>query len=113
MGTYSDLLKSKPLAKPDTPITVLDNASVPTPSPDILQANRSPERNSERTVFRSENRTVSLPLKRRTKRYSFEFYEDQLMRLKQLKLQTEMSGENVALSEMVRTALDEFLRDKT
>ena len=52
-----------------------------------------------------------LPLKRRTKRYSFEFYEDQLVKLKQLKIQAEMAGESVSLSEMVRLALDAYLRE--
>jgi hypothetical protein len=70
------------------------------------------ERNSERTLFRTENRTVALPLKRRTKRYSFEFYEDQIVKLKHLKYQSEMAGENLKLSDMAREALDLYLKDK-
>jgi hypothetical protein len=68
------------------------------------------ERFSERSEFRTENRTVDLPLKRRTKRYSFEFYDDQLTQLKRLKMQAEMSGESVSLSEIVRVALDDYLK---
>jgi hypothetical protein len=71
------------------------------------------ERNSERTVFRTEKRTVDLPTKRRTKRYSFEFYEDQITKLKTLKYQSEMAGENLKLSDMAREALDQYLKDKT
>ena len=70
------------------------------------------ERKSERSDFRSEKRTVSLPTKRRTKRYSFEFYEDQLMKLKQLKYQAEMAGESLTLSDIVRSALDLYLQEK-
>jgi hypothetical protein len=70
------------------------------------------ERNSERTLFRSENRTVDLPIKRRTKRYSFEFYEDQLTKLKKLKYQADISGESLSLSDMVRQALDRYLQNQ-
>jgi hypothetical protein len=70
------------------------------------------ERKSERTEIRSEerteNRTVDIPIRRPTKRYSFEFYEDQLVRLRQMKIEAQMKGESVFLSEIVRQALDEF-----
>lgn len=70
------------------------------------------ERSYLRTQNRSEIRTANLPLKRRTKRYSFEFYADQIVKLKQLKIEAEMLGESLSLSEMVRDALDEYLQDK-
>ena len=70
------------------------------------------ERTESRTDYRSEKRSVILPIKRRTKRYSFEFYDDQLVKLKQLKYQAEMAGEQVSQSEMVRQALDAYLQDK-
>lgn len=73
---------------------------------------RNYERSEDRTENRSENRTATLPLKRRTKRYSFEFFDDQIVTLKQLKIKAEMDGEGLSLSEMVRAALDEFLKDK-
>lgn len=73
---------------------------------------RSSERTELRTEVRSENRSVTLPLKRRTKRYSFEFYEDQIVKLKQLKIQAEMDGESITLSDMARIAMDEYLQDK-
>ena len=69
-------------------------------------------RKSERSEKRSENRTVDLPIKRQTKRYSFEFYADQIVKLKQLKVKAEMDGESLSLSEMAREALDEYLKDK-
>lgn len=70
------------------------------------------ERNNERTLFRSENRTVELPIKRRTKRYSFEFYEDQLVKLKKLKYQADMAGDRLTLSDIARQAFDRYLQDK-
>ena len=69
-------------------------------------------RAEDRTKNRTEFRTDGLPVKRRTKRYSFEFYEDQLVRLKQLKIRAELAGESLSLSDMVRSALDDYLDDK-
>lgn len=70
------------------------------------------ERNSERTENRSENRTPVMPTKRRTTRYSFEFYEDQIMALKRLKYETELTGAKVNLSDFAREAFDQYLKDK-
>jgi hypothetical protein len=67
---------------------------------------------SVRKCVRSEKRTVNLPIKRRTKRYSFEFYEDQLIQLKKLKYQAEMTGEQITQSDMVREALDLYLKER-
>ena len=69
-------------------------------------------RTDDRTENRTEFRPEGLPVKRRTKRYSFEFYEDQLVRLKQLKIQAELAGEGLSLSDMVRSALDDYLDDR-
>lgn len=71
---------------------------------------RKTERSEKRSENRSENRTANLPLKRRTKRYSFEFYDDQIEKLKELKVKAEGDGESLSLSEMVRAALDEYLK---
>ena len=76
------------------------------------RAERDSVRSDDRAEIRSETRTFGLPIKRKTKRYSFEFYDDQLMKLKQLKYQAEMAGEQVSQSEMVRQALDAYLQDK-
>jgi len=73
---------------------------------------RTEDRSEIRTEERTENRTVVLPVKRITKRYSFEFFEDQITHLKQIKYQIEMTGERIAMSVMVREALDEYLRQK-
>lgn len=69
---------------------------------------RADQRPEIRSEDRPEERTVLLPVKRRTKRYSFEFYEDQISEIKRIKIETEMIGENIALSEIVREALDHY-----
>jgi hypothetical protein len=89
----------------------------PTPSKTEEQANdrtteRISERSQNRTDFRTEKRTDDLPTKRRTKRYSFEFYDDQLIKLKQLKYQAEQEGKILTLSDIVRQALDFYLKDR-
>lgn len=84
---------------PTNPASTTDTEPAPPQSPI--------PRSEERTVFRSD-----LPTKRRTKRYSFEFYEDQLLKLKQLKYRAEMSGERIFLSDLVRDALDQYLKTK-
>jgi hypothetical protein len=68
------------------------------------------ERTEIRTEGRSESRTEPLPVKRRTKRYSFEFYDDQIMRLKRLKRDAEDRGEYLTLSDMARAAFDQYLQ---
>jgi len=73
---------------------------------------RFSERNSERTEIRTEKRTPSLPTKRLSRRYSFEFFDDQVTRLKALKHEAEMRGEKVSLSDMARQALDDYLLDR-
>lgn len=79
----------------------------------VRKTERLEDRTENRSEMRSENRTATLPLKRRTKRYSFEFFDDQIVTLKQLKIKAEMDGESLSLSEMARAALDEYLKDKS
>jgi hypothetical protein len=73
---------------------------------------RKTERSNARTDSRTEKRTDTLPTKRRTKRYSFEFFEDQLLHLKRVKYQAELRGNVLSLSDIVRQALDTYLSDK-
>jgi hypothetical protein len=69
---------------------------------------RTNNRTKERTEIRSETRMVHLPIKRLTKRYSFEFYEDQIIRIKKIKIEAELNGDRIALSQIVREALDHY-----
>lgn len=86
----------------------------PSSPPSIIDAQTDteddkPERTEVRTEFRSEKRSVSLPTKRLTRRYSFEFYDDQITEIKRLKHELDMAGERVSMSDIVRKALDSFL----
>ena len=80
-------------------------------SPDRSEI-RTENRTEEHAEIRSELRTVSLPIKRRTKRYSFEFYDDQIQQIRLIKIQTEIDGETIAMSEIVRQAVDQYLNKK-
>ena len=71
------------------------------------------EQKSERTEIRSEKRTPIRTRKRRTIRYSFQFYEDQISKLKQLKYQSEIAGDNLNLYDLAREAFDQYLKDKS
>ena len=70
---------------------------------------RSSVRKSEPAEHRTGLSPFSLPLKRGTKRYSFEFYVDQLERLRRIKIEEGLQGRNLYLSDIVRIALDEYL----
>ena len=72
--------------------------------------NRSEIRPEIRTENRSEKRPVCLPIKRRTKRNSFEFYEDQLDEIKKIKIETELDGASISQSEIVREAIDFYFK---
>ena len=63
-----------------------------------------------RTENRSEKRPVRLPIKRRKKRNSFEFYEDQLDEIKKIKIETELDGASISQSEIVREAIDFYFK---
>jgi len=79
-------------------------------SPDHSEI-RTENRTEEYPENRSEFHSIKLPIKRRTKRYSFEFYDDQIQQIRMIKIRTEMNGESIAMSEIVRQALDKYLNN--
>jgi hypothetical protein len=102
MGTYTDLAKlQRPKVQAPDPSKASEAETV-----------RNSVRSEFRTEKRSENRTPHLPVKRNTKRYSFEFYEDQISRLKHLKRDAEDQGENITLSDIAREAFDLYLKSR-
>ncbi|MCB9437319.1 MAG: hypothetical protein H6673_10065 [Anaerolineales bacterium] len=73
----------------------------------------APARKSEPTEVRTENRSEKrpvLPTRRLARRYSFEFYDDQIQTLKRLKFEAESQGQRLTLSDLVREALDQYLQ---
>lgn len=108
----NELTGSVFFASPPQPPSALPTTSTP-PAPASNPDNRDSERPNERTVARTNARPEEQypPLShRRTKRYSFEFYDDQLVALKKLRFEAEMRGENIPMSEMVRQAVDDYLK---
>jgi len=106
-------IKSRPdRSAPSSPPIVEAQPDPPPERPEARADDRPDIRPDHRSEIRTEFRSQNLPTKRRTKRHSFEFYEDQLVRLKQLKIQAELAGEALSLSDMVRAALDDYLGDK-
>lgn len=114
MGTYSDLLKSKPTIIPepiskveDSSLSPLKESNIPTGESETQPTERFSERKNERV----EPNLSSFPYKRRTKRYSFEFYDDQILAIKRLVYEANVSGENISQSDIVRAALDKYLKE--
>ncbi len=87
--------------------------SLPQPQPVDASQKRSPERPNERTTVRTpvppNARTGERSPRRRVRRYSFEFYEDQIERVKRLALEDQLRGGNLNMSEIVREAVDRYL----
>lgn len=80
------------------------------PPPPPTTPNETESRRTEiRTDNRSEMRSQPFPTRRLTRRYSFEFYDDQITRVKGIKHDLEMQGERISMSDIVRDALDEYL----
>ena len=109
MGTYSRILNDKLVEKADA------SPAVGQPQATLAEDVRTNDGANERTIFRTDadpNGRTALPSKRRlTRRYSFEFYEDQILHLKKLKFEAEMQGGTLYLSDIVRQALDRYFAD--
>jgi hypothetical protein len=64
-------------------------------------ASHPSEQTSARSVVRSARRVKV--------RYAFEFYQDQIFKLKELRRAALLNDEDFSMSEVVRTALDNYL----
>lgn len=113
MGTYSDLLKSKPPVTSE-PNSKTENSSVSSEPENIQEKTltQTTERFSERKSERPEPSLSPFPYKRRTKRYSFEFYDDQILAIKRLVYEANISGESISQSDIVRAAIDQYLKEQ-
>lgn len=120
-----------------TELLALDK-KLDTPKPvagQSLADSTTPEKNTERPVrsVRSERSTGSTrgllnqrrvqndyrptpskqPSKREIKRHAFEVYKDQVERLQELKVAAMRTGHLRSMSDMVREALDNFLKKQS
>ena len=77
--------------------------------------NVRPERTTRTGRSGSKEPPTSKPLtpdrKREIKRHSFEFFRDQLPKLKQLKAQFMIEGSDKSMSAMVREAVDQYIEE--
>jgi len=78
-----------------------------TPEPVNTRSGEQPNmRTGERPNVKPQNAVIP---NRGITRHSFQFYQDQIIRLKQLRMQKELQGETCHLSDLVRQAIDDFL----
>ena len=81
--------------------------SSPRSEPTLPDTNASPVgRTPEPSLDSPDART---PGRRVITRYAFEFFQDQVARLRAISLQAKLRGEDGSMSEMVRDALDAYL----
>lgn len=102
LGSPMDHLPAiqKPAAKPK-----------PLPPPPPSSPPEQPEKTSKTSspYVRPYART---PVRRQLTRYAFEFYQDQVEELRSLSLEEKIQGGKGSMSEMVREAIDDYLRKK-
>jgi hypothetical protein len=84
--------------------------SIPQPEKQIIQENQSYQDISELVNARTPVRPNG---KRIITRNSFEIYEDQMDSLRKISLQEKMEGKLGSMSQMVRDAIDAYLKEKT
>ena len=131
MGTYEALLKAqaqrttqrsprserkKRQPAPPTTRPIDPSATRPTKSPPDESTDRSTSRSpvpstAQPTVPQTQP-SPARPIRRTLQRRSFEFYIDQLEALRHSSLESQLLGEGISMSEMIRTALDRYLRDE-
>lgn len=99
MGTYSKLAASNNVFSKESEKNLIEK---PLNTPNSSA-------NQEEPTSPTSSLSKTLSYKRRTKRYSFEFYEDQIFSIKRLIYEAHLTGENISQSDIVRQALDEFL----
>ncbi len=92
--------KPPPRSAPASPPPVEETKpDAPTPSP-------IPERVNARTPVRPSGKRIIT-------RNSFEIYEDQMDALRKLSFQDKMEGKLGSMSQMVREAIDAYLKEKS
>jgi len=82
----------------------------------FLPSQTTPIDNKTKTTKAYESPSVRThartPVRRQLTRYAFEFYQDQVEELRRLSLEEKMQGGKGSMSEMVREAIDAYLRQK-
>jgi len=120
-GQGVNALFSGPSPSPKTQSIVVENGSATAASPADRTEARLPVRKTERTNGRTDAPVFQLPAipkKRRPERYAFQFWADQVTRLRKLHklinlLDDPDDRSTTTLSDLVREALDDYLARKT
>ena len=76
-----------------------------------VRYDRSTDRPTDRSTDRPPNNLISK--NRVTRRYSFEAFDDQISELKIISINSALHGESIYISEMIRDAVDKFLKSRT
>jgi hypothetical protein len=98
----------KPVKQQETPPTSLTGKSVMQEvQPNGLTTDRATARPGDEATYRPDDRLTGKGI---LVRRGFEWREDQLRALKKLSLQEQLEGKPGSMSQMVREALDEYLR---
>jgi hypothetical protein len=89
----------------------------PLPTQPVVQETPAPQVTTDRATARPDGEATYRPDDRPTGkgilvRRGFEWREDQLRALKQLSLKEQMAGKQGSMSQMVRDALDEYLKKR-
>ena len=102
--------KEKVLENKEQSVRPIERTDVPVNEP--ITAGYSQEKVSENNDINSTTpaRTPVRRVKRTITRYAFEFYQDQIETLRQLSLNEKLLGEKGSMSEMVRVAIDEYIK---
>ena len=115
MNTYTKILKLKKGTFPPE----AGNRTTPQPletsdSPNDRTTERvgTPNGRTDAAPERPNDRTVERGTKaRKTERYSYEFYADQVEAIRKIRARRELAGETVTLSDIVREAVDAYLQE--
>jgi len=105
--------KSQDLSTSPSP-TLSPNDRTVASSERLQQPNDRTVKTTERPNDRTEKRKNERPEQgRRTRRYSYEFFEDQIQAIRRFKAQRELDGERVGYSDIVREAIDLYIATHT
>ena len=126
MGIYTEVAKEttavsptvkparKRLKSPQKRTPVKDTVSPSTPTPPKSEDRTSPPKSVVPSARPADRPVGSTPVRHKKRvrvRYAFEFYQDQILRLKEMRRSSIANDEEIefSMSEYVRQALDEKL----
>jgi hypothetical protein len=119
IGSITNELAGSAFFRPNPPPEMAEEV-LPTPLPEelVIQETHQKQTSPDRATARPSDEATYRPDDRPTGkgilvRRGFEWREDQLRALKQLSLKEQMEGKQGSMSQMVRDALDEYLKSRS